>query len=88
MNITILEDKGNEVKFKFEDDDIHTIPNLIIKELLKSPSVEFAGYNVPTPLKKEAIIAVKTKKKDAKKAIYDAVDKVIKDVKEFEKALK
>ena len=88
MNITILEEKGNEIKFKFEDDDIHTIPNLIIKELLKSPSVEFAGYNVPNPLKKEAILVVKTKKKDPKKSIYEAIEKVLKDVKDFEKSLK
>ena len=88
MNITILEEKGNEIKFKFEDEDIHTIPNLIIKELLKSSSVEFAGYNVPSPLKKEAIVTVKTKKKDPKKVIYEAVDKVLKDIKDFEKALK
>ena len=88
MNITILEEKGNEIKFKFEDDDIHTIPNLIIKELLKNSSVEFAGYNVPNPLKKEAIVTVKTKKKDPKKVIIESVEKVLKDVKDFEKTLK
>ena len=88
MNITILKEKGNEIKFKFEDDDIHSIPNLLVNELLKDSSVEFAGYNVPHPLKKEAIIVVRTKRKDPKKLIVETVDKVLKQVKEFEKLIK
>ncbi len=88
MNITIIEEKGNELKFKFEDSDIHSIPNLLVNELLKNPSVEFAGYNVPHPLKKEAIVVIRTKRKDPKKLVYETIEKILKQVKEFENIIK
>ena len=88
MKIQIEEVSNNEIKVIFEDDDIHTLPNLIVNEVLKDNSVEFAGYNVPHPLEKKAIIVIRTKRKDPKKVVYEAIEKIKEEVKKFESALK
>ncbi len=88
MKINIIEEANNEIKVEFEDDDIHTLPNLIVNEVLKDNSVEFAGYNVPHPLEKKAIIVIRTKRKDPKKVVYEAIERLKEEVKKFESALK
>ncbi len=88
MKINIIEEANNEIKVEFEDDDIHTLPNLIVNEVLKDNSVEFAGYNVPHPLEKKAIIIIRTKRKDPKKVVFEAVERLKEEVKKFESALK
>ncbi len=88
MKINIIEEVNNEIKVEFEDDDIHTLPNLIVNEVLKDNSVEFAGYNVPHPLEKKAIIIIKTKRKDPKKVVFEAIERLKEEVKKFESALK
>ncbi len=88
MKIKILEEASNEIKVEFEDDDIHTLPNLIINQVLTDPSVEFAGYNVPHPLEKKAVIVIRTKRKDPKKVVYEAIEKIKDEMKKFESALK
>ena len=88
MKIKIIEEANNEIKVEFQDDDIHTLPNLIVNEVLKDNSVEFAGYNVPHPLEKKAIIVIRTKRKDPKKVVYDAIENIKKEISNVESALK
>jgi len=82
MEIQVLEEEANKIKFKVIG-ETHTIGNLLKKELFKDKSVEFAGYVVEHPLIKEAIFTVKTTKKNPRKSINDAIDRIREQLDDF-----
>ncbi|KAH7825635.1 putative DNA-directed RNA polymerase II [Monocercomonoides exilis] len=71
----------------------HTIGNLVRMQLLQYPEIEFAGYQMPHPLKNECIIRIQTdgsiSPKDALlKAFRDLQTTSISMMKEFDAAVK
>ena len=87
MEIEILEEEKNTVKFKIKGER-HTILNLLKKELFEDSSVEFAGYRIDHPLIDEVIFSVTTAKKDPKKAVKDAIARIQKQIDDFHEQVK
>ncbi len=87
MDIEVKKSSANELRFVLKGER-HSIPNLLRATLLEDSSVEFAAYTMPHPLGPDAEFIVKTKGKNAKKAIADALKKMEKQLEEFEKAFK
>ena len=87
MEIEILEEEKTMLKFKIKG-ETHTLTNLLKKELFNDNSVEFAGFTIEHPLKGEAIFVVKTVRKNPKKALNDAVERIQKQLADFEAQVK
>ena len=87
MEIEILEEEKNQLKFKVKGETF-TLTNLLKKELFNDSSVEFAGFTVEHPLKDEAVFVISTAKKSPKKAIADAIDRLQKQLDDFEEQVK
>jgi len=83
MEIEILLDDKTELKFKIKG-ETHTIANMLKDELLMDSSVKFAGYNIEHPLKNEAIFDIKTNRKEAKKVLKEAIERLKKKIDTFE----
>jgi len=70
----------------------HTLPQLLKRELLKDPSVEFVSYKLNHPLDKDSQFIVKMKSGSPKSALSEAAKKIGKEAgnfsKELEKAIK
>jgi len=82
VSIEIVEEEKNKIKLKIKD-ETHTVLNLIRKELFNDDSVDFAGYRIEHPLVKDAIFTISTTKKDAKKILKDAIDRLQKKLSEL-----
>lgn len=87
MEIQILEEEKNKLKFKVIG-ETHTLCNALRKELFNDDSVQFAGYTIEHPLIKEAIFVVSTTKKDPKKAVADAIERIQKNLEKLETEIK
>lgn len=89
MQIEILKDKKEEIKFKIiGKEDHHSIGNLLRNEAFKNKEVVFAAYKKEHPLTDESIFILKTNGKTAKsvlKGILKSLSSQINDLKaEFE----
>ena len=83
MNIKVLEEKKN--KIIVEVDGVgHGFCNMLVKELWNDTNIKFAGYHIEHPLIGKAKIIVESKK-DARKAIYDAIKGINKSANVFKK---
>jgi DNA-directed RNA polymerase subunit L len=80
MEINILRSSKDEIEVEF---DSLTMVELLREYLNKDSAVTFAAWKREHPTK-NPIILVKTKGKDAKKAINDAVKTVTKDLDKLE----
>jgi DNA-directed RNA polymerase subunit L len=92
MNIEILEEKKNMIRFKIVGED-HTIVNLLKEELWNDKDVKIAAYKINHPLIGTPEMTVEVNQgSDAKKAIEDAVKRLttkLSDLKElFKKNIK
>ena len=87
MDVEVKKSSASELQVVLQGER-HTFPNLLRDTLLQDSSVEFAAYILPHPLGDKAEIVVKTKGKNAKKAVADALKKIDKQLSEFEKAFK
>lgn len=85
MQIDVIKASSSEMHFVMKGER-HTLPNLLREKLLEDDSVEFAAYKLPHPLGNDSEFIVKTKGKNPKKAIADALKKIDKQLAEFEKA--
>ncbi len=73
MEITILEESKNKIRFKLIGED-HTLCNALRKELWKDKHVTVAGYNVEHPMVSEPVMVVETSGEDPRKALFRAVE--------------
>ena len=87
MEIQVLEEENTKLKFKVIG-ETHTICSLLKKELFNDKAVEFAGYNVEHPLIKEAVFTVSTTKKNARKAVNDAISRIKENISDFQSEIK
>jgi len=81
MEIEILEKEKNKIKFKIAGED-DTFCNIVKKELWNDPDTEIAAYTIPHSLV-DSIIFTFHSKKDAMKALNDAVEGLKKKNKAF-----
>lgn len=81
MEVNILNEDKSEIEVELEN---VTLAEILRVYLNKDSSVEFAAWKRDHPSKKPAL-KVKTKNKNAKKAIKDAISAVTKDLDKVEK---
>ncbi len=93
FNLKILSKDENSIEILIEK-ETHTLLNLLTKRLVKKPEVEVAYYDIPHPLKSEAILYVRVKKGCGVKpeeVLMQVVDEVLEEIRrareEFSKAI-
>jgi DNA-directed RNA polymerase subunit L len=80
MEIKILEETKNKIKFQVEGED-NTLLNLLKEELWKEKSVKIAAYRISHPNTGIPEMTVEvTQGNDPKKAVSDAVKRLIKSL--------
>jgi len=87
MEMDVKKSSASELRFVLRGER-HTFTNLLRETLLHDSSVTFAAYALSHPLGPDSEFVVKTKGKNAKKAVADALKKIDKQLAEFEKAFK
>lgn len=87
MELEVLKNESDFLEFKIKGER-HSFPNLLKAILLKDSNVAFAAYTLEHPQDSDAKFAVRTKGKNAKKALQDAVESISEELSSFEKALK
>ena len=80
MSINIVKQEKDFVEIEY-DGDVHTVLNLLKRELLDNKDVVFAGYTRPHPLEAKGKLVVRTKGSEAMKAVKSAVSSVQKNIK-------
>lgn len=85
MNINIIKREKNELEIEMDN---LTVAELLRNELWEDDGVELSAWRRENP-SKDPILVIKTKGKDAKKALFDAIarieDKNKEIIKEFKK---
>lgn len=81
MEVKILNEEKNEIEVELEN---ATLAEILRVYLNKDSSVDFAAWKRNHPSEKPAL-KVKTKNKEAKKAIKDAISAITKDIDKVEK---
>ena len=84
MQPRIIENSRYEVKIEIQGES-HSFPNLLRKTLLEEPSVEFAGYHIDHPLLASPIFTLRTKGRQAKVVMREALEKMLARTEEFRK---
>lgn len=83
MKIKIVKGSERELEVEVDNED-YTLGNLIERELLEDPSVVFAGYKIPHPLKRSLQLVVKTDgTKKPHEALMNAADRAASASREF-----
>lgn len=82
MEIEVLEKSDGKLKIKLADT---TLVNLLNENIWKQRGIDYAAYNVEHPYLAQPVLTVKSK--DPKKALIEAADRIIDDVKELKKKL-
>ena len=86
MEIKVLEDTKNKLRFEFQDAD-HTFCNILEKELWNDSHIKAAGYFIEHPLIGKPKFIVETDGKEKpKKALQDAIKRLKKTNEDFKKA--
>jgi len=76
MELDIIEQSKNKLKFKIEDED-HTFCNILRKELWEDQHIKVAGYNIEHPLLGYPLFIVETDgKESSKKALANAITRL------------
>ena len=86
MEAQVLNSSQKEINLSIQDGDIGIL-YLIQHELLKSPSVDFAGVIMKHPLTNECWMRVTSPKSSPLKEITKATESAIKVVEDFQKLL-
>ena len=81
MEIEVLDKEKGKLRIKVIGED-HTLLNALRKELWSDKDTEVAGYKIEHSLIGDPILVVEHKK-DAKKALLDAVDRLKKKNTDF-----
>ena len=84
MELELLTEKSNELEFVIKGER-HTLPNLLRNELLNDSSVVFVAYSLRHPFDKDCSFIVRTKGKNARKALEAALRAIDKQLNEFSK---
>ena len=79
VKIEILEETDDKLKLKIEDNT--TVLNLVNENLWEQKGVDMAAVTLEHPYLSKPVITIKSKK--AKKALADATDKIVEDMKEL-----
>lgn len=79
VKIEVLEETDDKLKLKVDDN--MTILNLVNENLWEQKGVDMAAVTMEHPYLSKPVITIKSKK--AKKALADATDKIVEDVKEL-----
>ncbi|MEM1695385.1 MAG: DNA-directed RNA polymerase subunit L [Desulfurococcaceae archaeon] len=87
MIVRILSRGDKEIVLEIEGED-HTLGNMMMKEALRHPGVEYATYRVTHPLKPvlEFTLAVKNGE-NVGKVLKDIIDSLRKQLEEFKLAV-
>ena len=83
MKLVFEKKEKEEVELFFEDED-YTLLNMLKRKLLENKDVSVAGYEKKHPLKKGMHFIVKTRGKNAVKAISKAVSELGKEWEQLE----
>jgi DNA-directed RNA polymerase subunit L len=86
LNLKYIVEEKNHIEFELEGEE-YSIPSVLKDILLEDPDVEFATYILGHPSRDPPKIVIKTKKKDAKKVLKEAIKKAISDFETIDKAL-
>lgn len=84
MEVKVLRKEKNEIEVEFDD---LTFPEILRVYLNKDPSVTFAAWRKEHSTR-NPVILVKTKRKDPKIVIDEAVAKITKDLEKVEEDFK
>ena len=84
MELNILEEKKNALKFELRGED-HSFCNLLKDELWNDKHVKVATYNIKHPLIGIPMFIVETDGKDPKKVLDDAGKRLSKTLDKFKK---
>ncbi len=87
MEIEVLKDEKNLFEFVIKGER-HSLPNLLKTKLLDNEEVEFVAYKLNHPSDPDSIFVLRTKSKNPKTILADALKDIDKDLDEFEKELK
>jgi DNA-directed RNA polymerase subunit L len=81
MKVNVLENEKEFMKIEIEDD--LTLMNMLNENLWKQKGLDFSAYKKDHPYLSHPVLLVKSK--NAKKAVIDAAEQIIEDVKDFRK---
>ncbi len=82
MEIKILEDEKNRIKFEIEGEG-HTFSNPMSKELWKDNHVKTSGYHIKHSLVSNPIFLIETEGETPKSALKKAAAKLEKQIEEI-----
>lgn len=83
MNIRILSKTNRELVLEIDGED-HTFGNMLMKEALKHPLVEYAAYRIPHPLRSSMeFILVVREGADLSTVLKDVANSLRGQIKEF-----
>lgn len=83
MKVRVLRREPNKLELEVDGED-HSFLNILVKMLLKDPSVRFAAYRIDHPLTGKPVVVVETNgEKDPFNALAEASEKVKKLAREF-----
>lgn len=84
MKINVLEQSKDRLKIEMKAEST-TFANLIKKELWKNENMDFAAVVKSHPYMSEPELTIKTNKGSPEKALSDAVESLVDQVKELKK---
>ncbi len=88
MDIEVKEVGPSEIRVVIKG-ETYTLLTPIVEELNARDDVEFAGYDVPHPLKEEGIIFLRVRDGlDPRKILRETVEKLIKEYEGLEKSFR
>ncbi|MFH1376372.1 MAG: DNA-directed RNA polymerase subunit L [Candidatus Woesearchaeota archaeon] len=76
MEVKVLEEDKKLINVEIIGED-HTLADALRQELWNEADVTISGYNIEHPLVSNPVLTVETSgKKEARKALFDAVDRL------------
>lgn len=87
MELEVIRHEKNLLEFWLRGER-HTYPEWLKTTLLGNEEVTFAAYSLPHPTDPDAKFLVRTKSKDVKKVLLEAVESMEEELSEFEKTAK
>ncbi len=88
MEVKVEDVAPNEIRVIIKG-ETYTLLTPIVEELNSKDCVEFAGYDVPHPLKEEGLIFLRVKEgSDPRAVLKDAINSLIKEYDNLEKSFK
>ena len=87
MDLRVISRKDRELVLEIRGED-HTLGNLLMKEALKHPSVEYAAYRIPHPLRDVMEFTLIVKEgADVSRVLREVIDALRSEVSEFKKSV-